>query len=292
MSGHTVIIASKGRPEVLADTVQSLAAQTLPPSRLILSVTVAADVSPSLVLPEYATVITGGPGLCAQLNRALRLAGEADIITVFDDDVEIAPEYLAEVRQAFAAHPEAVAFDGVVVLDGMVVVEPPVTRALARETIRTATRGEPRFGRAGVDLYGCNMNFRGAAIRAVGFDEKLALYAWQFERDAGARLLAHGRVFRQYDACRIVHLGSRAGRMKEHRLGYSQVVNPYYLWRKGTTTLGFALCFSTKLILSNAVFSILPDRRQADRKGRLWGNLLGLADIVRGRARPERIESM
>jgi hypothetical protein len=85
-----------------------------------------------------------------------------------------------------------------------------------------------------------------------------------------------------------VHLGVKSGRTSGIRFGYSQIANPYYLWRKGTNQAGGALHQMLRNILANVVKSIKPEP-WIDRRGRAVGNALGLADFVRGRLDPRRI---
>ena len=86
-------------------------------------------------------------------------------------------------------------------------------------------------------------------------------------------------------------MGARSGKTSGKRLGYSQIANVIYLWRKGTMCpwLGERLLFQN--IVSNVVRSLWPEP-DIDRRGRLVGNLLALRDLVTGRIDPERIEAL
>lgn len=76
-------------------------------------------------------------------------------------------------------------------------------------------------------------------------------------------------------------------RMAGDRLGYSQVVNPLYMLRKGTMTYRQVLDHLFRNISSNLALAARPEPF-IDRRGRLRGNLRGLTDVLRGRLEPER----
>jgi hypothetical protein len=78
------------------------------------------------------------------------------------------------------------------------------------------------------------------------------------------------------------------GRGSGLRLGYSQVVNPVYLGRKGTYPWNRALRSIARHLLLNLLRSPFPEP-WVDRWGRLRGNALGLWDLLRGRAHPGRV---
>jgi hypothetical protein len=134
------------------------------------------------------------------------------------------------------------------------------------------------------------MAYRVSAIGSTRFDERLKLYAWQEDIDFAASLHDRGRVVKTF-AFAGVHMGIKSGRTPGKRLGYSQVINPSYLARKGTMRVGFA----AKLIIRNVVANHLKSLRPepwVDRLGRAKGNWIGLADLLRGRVTPERIEQL
>ena len=88
-----------------------------------------------------------------------------------------------------------------------------------------------------------------------------------------------------------VHMGVKAGRLSGRRLGYSQVVNPVYLRAKGTMSAKSLVRHWFKNLTSNIVMSVWPEPF-VDRRGRLYGNIIGLVDLMQGAARPERAESL
>jgi hypothetical protein len=92
----------------------------------------------------------------------------------------------------------------------------------------------------------------------------------------------------QVATARGVHLGAKSGRTSGKRLGYSQVMNPVYLARKGTYPWKRALRSISRHLAINLVRSVRPEA-WVDRRGRLLGNGLALIDLCRGRIVPERI---
>jgi GT2 family glycosyltransferase len=122
---------------------------------------------------------------------------------------------------------------------------------------------------------------------ALRFDEALPLYAWYEDIDLTRRLGAHGAILRLAGA-RGVHLGTKSGRVAQARLGYSQVANAIYLARKGSYPWGHALPSAARHLAMNAARSLAPEPH-VDRRGRLRGNLIALADLLRGRMHPMRV---
>ena len=72
------------------------------------------------------------------------------------------------------------------------------------------------------------------------------------------------------------------------RLGYSQVVNPLYLHKKSNMKLSKAINHIVRNILANIVKSVILKDGE-DRIGRLKGNALAVADVLRGRLEPEKV---
>lgn len=88
-----------------------------------------------------------------------------------------------------------------------------------------------------------------------------------------------------------VHLGVKGGRVSGRKLGYSQVMNPIYLNRKNTMTLRHALEQIGRNVVANVIMSVRPEP-YIDRRGRLFGNLIALFDIIRLRLTPERAATL
>ncbi|HEX8385962.1 MAG TPA: glycosyltransferase [Rubricoccaceae bacterium] len=282
----TVAIATIRRPEVLDETVRRLAGQTEPPAAVVLSCVDVDDVSAATRALPSVTVVTGPKGLPRQRNRAADAAADADVVVFLDDDVALAPDYLARARAFAEARPDVPAFFGDVLADGILV------GGLSWETADSRIAARPPAGDAALDpapeLYGCNMVVRRTTLDAVRFDDRLPGYAWLEDVDFSRRCRALGPVG-QYRGCQMVHLGVPSGRQRGLPHGYSQVANPLYLWQKGVVRFPQAVRYFGRPLLKNAVFSLRdPSGGLVDRRGRLRGNALALLDAARGRVRPER----
>jgi GT2 family glycosyltransferase len=235
--------------------------------------------------------VFGAHGLCAQRNRALAEAlARSDIITFFDDDFLPAPDYLKRVEEVFTRNPDWAVLRGDVILDGANTAGVPFEEGIAVLETATAARLAHPVAPVAEDTtggYGCNMSVRAAFIGDLRFDERLALYGWQEDIDFTSQMGKAGRVV-MLNTLYGVHLGVKAGRVSGVRFGYSQVINPVYLVRKGTVPLRFALNLIWRNIAANLVKSLQPEP-YVDRRGRLKGNLLGAAHLLRGRIEPEYI---
>jgi GT2 family glycosyltransferase len=293
MSAHAdvriaVVVASCGRPVEVGQLLEQLARQTHLPERIVLSVADERDIPCNL--SPAAIVITGRPGLPAQRNRGLeRVLGEVDIVAFFDDDYLPSDRALDGIAQLFSARGDVVGINGELLADG--INSPGIEFEDAISMIRRYDAGAPSNDFAALvdldGLYGCNMVFRAGAIGEMRFDETLPLYAWQEDIDFSARLRVRGRIVRS--RCFAgVHRGVKTSRTSGVRLGYSQIVNPIYLWRKGSMRPGFAMRIASKNVLANHARVFKPEP-WIDRWGRLRGNWLAFRDVLTGRAHPARI---
>lgn len=154
----------------------------------------------------------------------------------FDDDFVPDAGWLKAAAQAFRDDPQIVAFTGRVLADGIKGPGLSFDEAvrIVEGTVPSAdwTRIEP------FSPYGCNMAFRLSTIGDLRFDERLVLYGWLEDRDFGAALAKRGGRLIKCASASGVHMGVKSGRVAGDRLGYSQVVNPIYMLRKGTMTAG------------------------------------------------------
>ncbi|GAM05788.1 glycosyltransferase family 2 protein [Novosphingobium sp. MBES04] len=288
-----VVVASLGRPELITQMQELMARQCQPPDRLLFSVTGAQDLPSPPPVGNRIEIVTGPKGLCAQRNTALdQLGRDYDVIVFYDDDFIPAPDSMARIREFFASHPDVAGATGHVIADG--INSPGIDFAKAQQLLQTHGDAHERAPNCIVTdlagLYGCNMAYRTAAIGTQRFDERLKLYAWQEDIDFAASLRPRGRIVKTFAFCGV-HQGVKHGRTPGVRLGYSQVINPCYLVHKGTMPLGFALRLVLGNLMANHV-KILRPEPWVDRRGRAWGNWIGLFDLIRGRLTPERIETL
>lgn len=283
------VIATRGRPEVVTETVLHLLAhQTLKPDSVIISCIDPADAG-DLQGRNDVVVLTGPAGLAAQRNTALaNLPPGTEIVAFFDDDFVAHPGWLAVAAQTFRDEASIAAFTGRVLADGA--TGPGIALAEAMKLVAAPPASDWSWIEP-YSPYGCNMAFRLASIGDLRFDERLVLYGWLEDRDFAAGVARRGgRLVKSADAIGV-HMGVKGGRMAGERFGYSQIVNPLYMLRKGTMTLGQVADHLFRNMSSNLGRSLRPEPF-IDRRGRLRGNLLAIADILRGRMQPERAAAL
>ncbi|GGC11229.1 glycosyl transferase [Novosphingobium endophyticum] len=287
-----VVIASLGRPEMVGQMKMVMEAQTSRPDMLLFSVVDEADCPAGLRQNRRMRVIRGRKGLCAQRNNALDWLGDSfDIIVFYDDDFVPSKFSIERIREFFRTHPEVVGATGNVLRDG--INSAGISFEQAQEIL--GRHEERNFSplciiRGLHGLYGCNMAYRASAISSTRFDERLRLYAWQEDIDFAASMGKRGRIVKTF-AFAGVHQGIKVGRTPGMKLGYSQIINPSYLARKGTMRKRFAAKLMVRNFLANHVRSIRSEP-WVDRLGRAKGNWIGIFDLVRGRLTPERIEAL
>lgn len=277
-------MASAGRPQLLAEVLEGLQHQTLRGYRLVLSVPDAASL-PAAVPPG--ALVVHARGLAAQRNAGLDAVPEATHVFFFDDDALPRADFLERAMAFFADHPEVVGLTGRVLLDGA--TGEAVPEQVAHDAL-AASLAEPPSGRwsRGRELYGCNFAYRRSAAPAERFDERLPLYSWLEDHDFARRLMRHG-VLAKVEDCAVVHRGVKSGGRTAHeRLGYSQVMNPVHLLRKGSFPLWLAASEIGRRLAKNLVRA--PFHAERDwRRERLLGNARAAADVLRGRITPERV---
>jgi GT2 family glycosyltransferase len=286
MPTMAVVFATLGRPGIVSATLNHLLkTQLLKPATVIVSCAVREDAGEAADRPAV-KIVTGPPGLAAQRNTALAaLPTGIDVVVFFDDDFVADPAWLEAAAQVFRDDPHVVGFTGRVIVDG--IKGPGLSFDHAVRIVEGSpcsanwSRIEP------FSPYGCNMAFRLSAIGNLKFDERLVLYGWLEDRDFGAALAKRGGRLIKCANARGVHMGVKSGRVAGDRLGYSQIVNPIYMMRKGTMSAGEAAGQIFRNVASNVVGAVKPEPF-IDRMGRLRGNFRGFADVIRGRLEPER----
>lgn len=281
-----VIVATVGRPELTARTVDRLADQTRPPDGVVVVSVQPQDVVGVDQVRGNVEVEFSEKGLPRQRNRGLeKVIGDADTIVFFDDDFIPAKDYLEEAERYLADHPDVSGMTGHLLADGINDGGIAFEQAIAIAT-RHQRPAHPR-DRARKAMYGCNMVIRASVARDLRFDETLPLYAWLEDIDYSTQLGRRGRLVSS-DLIAGVHMGVKGGRTSGVKLGYSQVANVAYLKRKGTMQPGLGMRLLRRQLASNLLRSLRPEPH-IDRLGRLKGNLMAIGDLLRGRVDPGRI---
>ncbi len=280
-----VACATRGRSDIVNQTIKHmLATQTRKPDAVVISCADLADAGELASHPDV-TVLIGPPGLAAQRNRALRhLKSSVDVVAFFDDDFVAHEDWLAAAMKIFSDESHVVGFTGEVIADG--IKGPGIPFAEALRTVKSSKK-PPFSWIEHYSPYGCNMAFRTAALGNTVFDERLVLYGWLEDRDFGAALARNGGRLVKSSEAYGVHMGVKGGRVSGERLGYSQIVNPLYMFRKRTMTAAQVAGQIFRNMASNFGRAAQPEPF-IDRRGRIRGNLMGIADVLRGRLHPER----
>lgn len=287
-----VAIATAGRRDILTQTVVFLNNQERRPDEFFICPAHPDDVDvEGLSAYDGAIRIVSGPVGSSPQRNVMLAAATADIVVFFDDDFLPASNYLAEVERLFVSEPTIVIATGRVIADGA------QGRGLefeeGRDLLAADAPGAVSSIQPTFNGYGCNMAVRMAPVRdqAVRFDENLPLYAWLEDADFSRQLAASGRIV-QAERMRGVHLGTKkAGRSPGRRLGYSQIANRVYIYRKGNMPFHHVLAGVVRHLASNLVKSLNPEP-WIDRRGRLRGNMLALRDLLKGRIDPRKIIDM
>src|SRR5437868_2088871 len=92
----SVVIASKGRPDGVDETIESLRGQTLKPQTIIVVVPSIEDL-PRKQWGDDVQYIVGPHGLTVQRNKGIEAIPSAvNYVACFDDDFELKADYLEQ----------------------------------------------------------------------------------------------------------------------------------------------------------------------------------------------------
>jgi hypothetical protein len=286
-----LVVATSGRRDLLSAVLPTLQACMRRDDLLVIVGASEAD-WPTGLSGDAILCLVSEKGSGLQRNAALDhlSARGVDAVAFFDDDFLPSPDWINAASRIMTQEPDILALTGHVVADGINGPGFDLADGLGRLQADAQQPAAPPRIEENVPSYGCNMAFRMDAIGDKRFDPRLKLYAWQEDTDFSFRVAAGGRRVR-FTGCRGVHLGAKSGRTSGRKLGYSQLINPLYLMRKGTMRPGHALPLMARNILANLARSVRPEPF-VDRRGRLAGNCLALLDICRGRIEPDRVAAV
>lgn len=260
----SVIIATKGRPDDLRETLASVSRLDPPPHELLV-VDGDPDRSAEPVARDTpsATYLHTPPGLTLQRNRGVHAAG-GDVVVFLDDDVDVDADLLARLAAAYAD-------PGVVGATGCVIEGDPrrfgnkrsrVRRLLFRGPDGTFTSFGYPVRLQDVDserdvelMQGCLMSARRVSAEAVGFDELLPGYGLAEDEDFSYRLSRTGRV-RYVPGAVVRHKNTGMTSSAVRGFNRDVVVNRAYLFRKNfarTPTARAGFCALVALLLAHRV---------------------------------------
>ena len=291
----SLVIATRGRPQTLARTLDGVAACAPGPDEVLVvdgdpersAEEVTAEFTARATMPV--AYLSGVSGLTAQRNVGLD-AARSELVTFCDDDVELDPAVFGRIQAAFA-DPEVVAATARIVepaAERLGSARSPLRRLLPRHP-REGTVGRSGFPRRLVDLasprdlefvHGCFMAARRDVAAEVRFDERLSGYALAEDEDFGYRMSRRGRVRFVPDAV-VVHLSTGFRTIDHRTFNRTLVLNRAYLLRKNlrpdrSSQAGFAL-----------MTGVLAVHRLVNRE---WAGVSGILqawrELLRGRRQP------
>jgi len=285
-----VVVATHGRGEFIGHILQHLLLQSRAPDIVCVSGVDESDVQGARRVPGLPLRIVFGPkGLTTQRNTGVRcVLSEADAIVFFDDDFLPSRTWLQRLEMLLLEHPRILGVMGNTLADGCSCAA--IDLADAERLIRAydAATAQPTNEFAPIaKLYGCNMAYRASLFARLRFDERLPLYGWLEDSDFSYRVSELGPIVKARDLWGV-HLGLKTSKISDVKLGVSQVVNPLYLYFKGSVPLRDATRLLLQPLLKNIIKVFSPEPF-IDRRGRLWGNVLGLKYVLRGRVDPAAI---
>jgi GT2 family glycosyltransferase len=203
-----------------------------------------------------------------------------------DDDVELASNYIESMERLLDEDEGVVGATGFLTVDGAQ-GDVGLGRDIARSYVSNYIRKQDNYDHEN----GQNLFVRTQVFHHVLFDENLPLYGWLEDFDFATNILCYGRIVMNAGTC-WAHIGAPSGRTSGLRYGYSQIVNPLYLWKKNRKPGMHRVIFEhwLRYLASNgrrACISLPTDR--TDRAGRLTGNVIALGHILTGRVDPRYI---
>jgi GT2 family glycosyltransferase len=286
----TVVICSANRPEVLAETVESvLCGQSVPPLEIIISVFNQTHVTEETrARPGVRVVLSSIQGTCAQRNAAARVV-RTPYTLFLDDDVELAANFIESMERLLDHATDAVGATGFLVIDGARSArgDAGLDRSVARSCAMNYVREHANYDHG----EGQNIFVRSQVFEKVLFDENLPLYGWLEDFDFATNILRYGRIIMNTETC-WAHIGTPGGRTTGLRFGYSQVVNPFYLWRKNGKPGLARVIFGhwLRYLAFNCQRELIkhPGDR-SDRSGRFAGNMIALRHVLAGKVDPSYI---
>jgi GT2 family glycosyltransferase len=289
----SVVIATRGRPESLRTTLESLAACSTSPDEVVIvdgdearsAEPVADAVREAFSVPVRH--VASPPGLTRQRNAGIR-AAHGEVIVFADDDVAFDPGVLSALATAYAD-------PAVVGATGRIVEHEPRRVGGARSGLRRSLQlkgdqgtmtsyGYPRrlidldVGRDVEFMHGCLMSARRDAALATGFDEGLPGYGLAEDEDFGYRLSRAGRV-RYVPSASVVHLARGRGGAAQRAFNRTLVIHRAYLLRKNFAPGRLAW------IRFVGMLALLVAHRAANGE---WQGVRGLAEGALAAARGRR----
>ncbi|MCU1260365.1 MAG: glycosyltransferase [Bryobacterales bacterium] len=136
------------------------------------------------------------------------------------------------------------------------------------------------------NIVGCAMCVRRSLLFKVRFDERLVRYGYLEDLDFSSQCRRHGGVVVDTRAI-LVHLTVPSGRSSELRRGFSEVMNPLYIWSKGNASFFRTLLFSH--LIRRPLENLVRSGWSHAARERLKGNLVAFSRLLRGALEPDYV---
>ena len=291
----SVVLCSYSRPSVLDETVLSVLRQTLLPEVILIVTPSREHVLAQTLDRDRVRFVESRRGLPIQRNTAIDNLPETDLIAFLDDDMELCPSYLESMHQLFERDPKIIVASGKLLADGGrgAAVSRSEAQALCDlaealpESVLPPVTKPLDYG------YGCNMIVRAEIAKQNRFDEKLSLYAWLEDSDFSFRCTRAGKGPVINLSAQCVHLGWRGGRISGVKTGYSQIINPLYLWKKARVfpLRHIMIQYWARCFVANCI-GVIRGNAEEDRLNRLRGNMIAAWHLIHGRCDPMMINEL
>jgi glycosyltransferase involved in cell wall biosynthesis len=167
----SVVIASKGRPDFVRETIESLQRQSLRPKKIIIVVPSIEDL-PKKQWEDDVQYIVGPLGLTSQRNTGIAaIPTTVGYVGCFDDDFELKEDYWEQAVAFMNANVSIIGISGLLLAGGN------INRQEAKRLIADYQPGANPRGMSFSQgkhhiLFGCNMVIRRAVLDYEKFDEK------------------------------------------------------------------------------------------------------------------------
>ena len=289
-----VVIATLNRSDDLRRMLASLVVQSCLPAQVVV-VDQSDDRRTENVFNEFALnspaiqwnyVKSSEKSLVKARNLGLSYAKE-DIVSFFDDDVDLEPLYLAEIVACFERKPEVAGLSG----NTTNIVEPSglkwsIRKFMLRFFLINQLNGKLTPSGLGTPichkvidsisivemLAGCNMNYRRASLEGERFDEWFQGYSFREDAEFSYRISKKGTLL-MLPSAKLKHYYSPANRLRIGSLKEMEVRNYHYVFKK-LVRRGFMDDVAFVYSMSGFLLIYLTEAL-TNRDGTKWSQLAG-----------------
>jgi glycosyltransferase involved in cell wall biosynthesis len=288
----SVVIGTRDRPDSLKRCLETLIEQTHRPAEVILVDDGHFDPAPFIDMLAQAGIDghyvnkSHDPGLTKSRNVGIRLS-TGDVVVFLDDDVALAPSYLAAIERVYEMHPEAAGVGGRLVGTSLSRAKHVLLKAFLLDSdsegivlpngVGVLVRRISHVTR--VDWFsGCNMSYRRWVFDRFMFDEEFAGNGWGDDRDFSYRVSREFPLFCAPDA-EVRHFEEPRGRARDRQFGRTEItyVHRFFVKHMPRTVMNVAALWWA--FAGIALKNVLTGRLR-----RLAGNISGLAAVATGRS--------